>query len=142
VLSVVILRQAQDDKPQRTRRNTAQRAQRKRGKVLTFVKQNKVRKLIAAINMTLDGFFDHTALIADDEIHQHYTDLLNSGGTVLYGRITYQLMEYWRTVLENPTGNKSTDEFAVAMDNIPKVVFSPYAEKSYMENCKAGNERH
>jgi dihydrofolate reductase len=83
-----------------------------------------VRKLIAAINMTLDGFFDHTALIADDEIHQHYTDLLNSGGTVLYGRITYQLMEYWRTVLENPTGNKSTDEFAVAMDNIPKVVFS------------------
>jgi dihydrofolate reductase len=33
-------------------------------------------------------------------------------------------MEYWRTVLENPTGNKSTDEFAVAMDNIPKVVFS------------------
>jgi dihydrofolate reductase len=83
-----------------------------------------MRKTIAAINMTLDGFFDHTALMADDEIHQHYTDLLNSGGTVLYGRITYQLMEYWRTVLENPTGNKSTDEFAVAMDNIPKVVFS------------------
>lgn len=28
-------------------------------------------KLIAAINMTLDGFCDHTALIADEEIHQH-----------------------------------------------------------------------
>ena len=81
-------------------------------------------KVIAAMNMTLDGFCDHTAMIADDEIHQHYSDLLRSGGTVIYGRITYQLMEYWRSVVENPTGNRSTDEFAVTMDNIPKLVFS------------------
>ncbi|MGB7207694.1 MAG: dihydrofolate reductase family protein [Pyrinomonadaceae bacterium] len=83
-----------------------------------------MRKLIAAINMTLDGFCDHTAMIADDEIHQHYTDLLKSKGTAVYGRITYQLMEYWRSVLENPTGIKAMDEFAVAMDNIPKIIFS------------------
>ena len=74
--------------------------------------------------MTLDGFCDHTALIADDEIHQHYNELLKSGDIVLYGRITYQLMEYWPTVVKNPTDNKSIDEFAVTMDNIPKVVFS------------------
>ena len=76
------------------------------------------------MNMTLDGFCDHTATIADEEIHQHYSELLRSGGTVLYGRITYQLMEYWLTVLKNPTGIKSMDEFAVAIDNIPKIVFS------------------
>jgi len=29
-----------------------------------------MRKLIAAINMTLDGFCDHTAGIADDELHE------------------------------------------------------------------------
>lgn len=81
-------------------------------------------KVIAAMNMTLDGFCDHTSMSADDEIHQHYTDLLRSGGTAIYGRITYQLMEYWRSVLENPTGIKAMDEFAVAMDNIPKIVFS------------------
>lgn len=81
-------------------------------------------KVIAAMNMTLDGFCDHTAMGADDEIHQHYTDLLRDSGIALYGRITYQLMEYWRSVLENPTGIKAMDEFAVAMDNIPKVVFS------------------
>jgi dihydrofolate reductase len=52
-----------------------------------------MRKLIAAINMTLDGYCDHTALMADAEIHQHYTELLRNSGTVLYGRITYQLME-------------------------------------------------
>lgn len=83
-----------------------------------------MRKLIAAINMTLDGFCDHTSGIPDDEIHQHYNDLLRSADLVLYGRITYQLMEYWRTVIENPTGNRSTDDFAVTMNNIPKVVFS------------------
>jgi dihydrofolate reductase len=81
-------------------------------------------KLIAAINMTLDGFCDHTAMIADEEIHQHYAELLGHAGTVLYGRITYQLMEYWTTVVKNPTGIKSMDEFAVTIDKIPKIVFS------------------
>ena len=74
--------------------------------------------------MTLDGFCDHTAIIPGDEIHQHYADLLNTADTILYGRITFQLMEYWRTVVENPTGNKATDEFALIMDNVPKIVFS------------------
>jgi dihydrofolate reductase len=83
-----------------------------------------MRKIIAAMNMTLDGFCDHTAMIADEEIHDHYSELLRSGGTVLYGRITYQLMEYWPTVLKDPTGNRSMDEFAEVIDKIPKIVFS------------------
>ncbi len=83
-----------------------------------------MRKVIAAINMTLDGVCDHTVLIADDEIHQHYSELLRTGGVALYGRITYQLMEYWPTLVKNPSGNKAMDEFAVVMDNIPKIVFS------------------
>lgn len=84
-----------------------------------------MRKLIAGINMTLDGFCDHTAGIADEEIHQHYSELLRSAGTLLFGRITYQLMEsYWPSVVKNPSGNKAIDEFAVTIDNIPKIVFS------------------
>jgi len=84
-----------------------------------------MRKLIAAINMTLDGFCDHTAGIADDELHQHYNELLRNAGAVIYGRITYQLMEsYWPTVVKNPTGNKPTDDFAVLIQDIPKIVFS------------------
>jgi dihydrofolate reductase len=83
-----------------------------------------MRKLIAVMNMTLDGFCNHTAMIADEEIHQHYTELLRNAGVILYGRITYQLMEYWPTVLKDPTGNKATDDFAVTIDNIPKIVFS------------------
>lgn len=84
-----------------------------------------MRKIVAAINMTLDGFCDHTAMTADEEIHQHYNELLSNAGAILYGRITYQLMEsYWPTVVKNPTGIKSTDKFAVIIDNIPKIVFS------------------
>lgn len=77
------------------------------------------------MNMTLDGYCDHTVGIADEELHQHYSDLLNSGGTLLYGRKTYALMEgYWPGVVKNPTGEKTTDEFAVAIENIQKIVFS------------------
>jgi dihydrofolate reductase len=84
-----------------------------------------MRKLIAAMNMTLDGFCDHTSMTADDEIHQHYNELLRSAGALIYGRITYQLMEsYWPSVVKNPTGNKPMDEFAVLIDNISKIVFS------------------
>lgn len=83
-----------------------------------------MRKLIAAINMSLDGICDHTAMSPGQEVHQHYADLLNSADTILYGRVTYQLMEYWRTVLKNPTGNIATDEFAISIDKISKIVFS------------------
>ena len=84
-----------------------------------------MRKLTAVMNMTLDGYCDHTAMIADEEIHEHYNDLLRNTGTLIYGRITYQLMEsYWPTVVKNPTGNKPMDDFAVLIDNISKIVFS------------------
>lgn len=98
-----------------------------------------MRKLIAGINMTLDGFCDHTAVIADEELHQHYADLLKSADTILYGRITYQLMEYWREVVKNPTGVKETDEFAVIMDEIPKVVFSHTLKHVDWESARLAN---
>lgn len=84
-----------------------------------------MRKIIAAMNMTLDGFCDHTAGIADEELHQHYNELLRSGDTLIYGRITYQLMEsYWPSLVKNPSGDKPMDDFAVLIDNITKIVFS------------------
>jgi dihydrofolate reductase len=84
-----------------------------------------MRKIIAAINMTLDGYCDHTAGIADDEIHEHYNELLRNIDTLLYGRITYQLMEsYWPLIVKEPTGNKPTDDFAVLIDDIHKIVYS------------------
>ena len=83
-----------------------------------------MRKVIAAFNMTLDGYCDHTAGLPDEAIHQHYTELLSQADFILYGRTTYQLMEFWRTLLEKPSDEKSMNDFAMAMDKIQKIVFS------------------
>ena len=95
-----------------------------------------MRKLIAAINMTLDGFCDHTAIIPDEEIHQHYTELLSEADAILYGRITYQLMEYWQPLVKNSSGEKTMDDFAVAIDKIPKIVFSHTLKNVEWESAK------
>lgn len=100
-----------------------------------------MRKLIAGLNMTLDGYCDHTAMIADDEIHQHYNELLLHADTLIYGRITYQLMEsYWPSVVKNPTGNKPIDDFAVIIDNISKIVYSRTLENVAWKNSKLKKE--
>ena len=77
------------------------------------------------MNMTLDGFCDHTVMIADEELHDHYTDALKNSGALVYGRITYKLMEdYWPGLLKTPSDDKSMNDFAIAIDNVPKIVFS------------------
>jgi dihydrofolate reductase len=81
-------------------------------------------KVIAAINLTIDGFCDHTLMNPDGEVHDHYTELLKGGDYILYGRVTYQLMEFWKDILEKPTGEAFMNDFARAMDRIPKIVFS------------------
>lgn len=82
-------------------------------------------KVIAAFNMTIDGICDHTAgFFADEELHYHYADLLNNAGVLLYGRTTYQLMQFWQTLLESPSDEKSMNDFAISIDKIPKIVFS------------------
>lgn len=74
--------------------------------------------------MTLDGVCDHTAGIADEELHQHYSELVDNAGVILYGRTTYQLMQFWQTLLQNPSGKQSIDYFAISLDKIQKLVFS------------------
>jgi hypothetical protein len=70
--------------------------------------------------MTLDGFCNHTTGLPDEEIHQHYTELLGQGDAILNDRTTYQLMEFWQTLLENPSEEKSINDFATAIDKIRK----------------------
>lgn len=84
-----------------------------------------MRKVIASINMTFDGYCDHTSAIANAEVHDYYTNLLKNAGTLLYGRTTYQLMEEaWPNLVKNPSGEKHMDDFAAAIDSVPKVLFS------------------
>lgn len=95
-----------------------------------------MRKLIGAFNMTLDGICDHTAVTADEQIHKHYEELLNNAGVILYGRKTYQLMEYWKSLIENPSGEQSLDNFAKVMDRTPKLVFSNTLKDLHWETAQ------
>jgi dihydrofolate reductase len=95
-----------------------------------------MRKVIAAINMTLDGICDHTVGIPDEDLHQHYAALLDDAGVLLYGRTTYQLMQFWQNLVKNPSGQKSMDDFAVSMDRIPKIVFSNTLKNTEWETAK------
>ena len=49
--------------------------------------------LTFSINVTLDGCVDHEAGIADDETHAYFTQLMDEAGAMLWGRVTYELME-------------------------------------------------
>jgi len=99
-----------------------------------------MRKIVAAINMTLDGFCDHTVLLPDEEIHQHYAELLRDADAILYGRITYQLMQYWQDLVKDPSGKESMDDFAMAIDKIPKIVFSHTLKNAEWDSANLSNQ--
>src|ERR1700677_4333872 len=84
-----------------------------------------MRKLIYAINTTLDGCVDHTKQAVDDEKLEYHTHLVREVDLQVFGRITYQLMvPYWPEVLKNQSETKADTEFARAFESTHKVVFS------------------
>lgn len=89
------------------------------------------------MNMSLDGFCDHTLGMPDQETHRHYSNLLKESGELLYGRTTYQLMEdYWPSFVANPSDDPVANEFAVQIDLISKVVFSHTLESVSWKNSR------
>lgn len=52
-----------------------------------------MRPLRYSINVTLDGCCDHRAIPADEELHRHAVENLNRADALLFGRVTYQMME-------------------------------------------------
>jgi dihydrofolate reductase len=97
-----------------------------------------MRKLIFAINLTLDGCCDHTKGIADQELHEFYTQLLGESDTFVYGRKTYELMvPFWPDMAKNNSGSdKAMNDFAHAFTSVKKiVVFSRSLEKVEQQNA-------
>jgi dihydrofolate reductase len=84
-----------------------------------------MRNLIFAINITIDGCFDHTKVIPDDEVLEYFTELLREVDLQVFGRKTYQLMvPYWPEVAKDQSATKADHEFAEAFNSIDKLVFS------------------
>jgi dihydrofolate reductase len=85
-----------------------------------------MRKLIYAINLTLDGCCEHTKFSGDDEILEHFAVLMRDVGVLVYGRKTYELMvPYWPDIARKPSGEtRAAIGFARVFDALDKVVFS------------------
>ena len=82
--------------------------------------------LTFSINVTLDGCIDHTEGIADDETHAYFTRLLDEHGAMLWGRVTYEMMEdYWPAVARGEVeAPPALLEWAIKLDAKPKYVVS------------------
>jgi dihydrofolate reductase len=52
-----------------------------------------MRPLRYSINITLDGCCDHRAGIPDEELHRHATEIIARADALLFGRVTYEMME-------------------------------------------------
>ena len=98
-----------------------------------------MRKLIFAINITLDGCCDHTKVIGDEEVHEYFANLLRDIDVLVYGRKTYQLMvPFWPDVAKsNSDTTKAMNEFAQAFDSVKQiVVFSKSLERAEGKNTR------
>jgi dihydrofolate reductase len=85
-----------------------------------------MRRLIFAINTTLDGCVDHTKFFPEEDIMVYFTQMTREAGTFLYGRKTYELMiPYWPDVAKTPPeqDDRAVDiEYAKAFDAVEKIV--------------------
>jgi len=81
--------------------------------------------LTFGLNVTLDGCIDHTQGIADDEMHDHWTQLMDQSGAMLFGRTTYELMEgHWPAVARDEKAPRATRDWALKLEAKPKYVVS------------------
>jgi len=82
--------------------------------------------LTFSINVTLDGCVDHREGIADGETHAFFVSLMDGCGAMLWGRVTYGMMEaYWPAVARGDVDAPSAmREWAVKLEAKPKYVVS------------------
>src|ERR1700740_1067761 len=82
--------------------------------------------LAFSINVTRDVCVDHQEGIADDETHAFFTRLMDEVGAMLWGRVTYEMMEsYWPAVARGDVkAPAATREWAVKLETKSKYVVS------------------
>jgi dihydrofolate reductase len=84
-----------------------------------------MRPLRYSINVTLDGCCDHREMIPDEDLHRHATENLDQADALLFGRVTYEMMEAaWR--LPAPTEERPDwmEPFGRSIDAAKKYVVS------------------
>ena len=98
--------------------------------------------LTFGLNVTLDGCIDHREGIADEELHDHFTGLMDAAGAMLFGRTTYELMESaWPAIARDETAERSMREWAQKLEAKPKfVVSSTRSEFSWANTIRVAGD--
>src|SRR5437667_4393599 len=93
--------------------------------VVSSLQEDVMRPLRYSINVTLDGCCDHRAMIADEDLHRHAAENLAQADALLFGRVTYELMEAgWRRPAQAEARPDWMEPFARAIDAAKKYVVS------------------
>ncbi|MGA7853409.1 MAG: dihydrofolate reductase family protein [Candidatus Acidiferrales bacterium] len=96
-----------------------------------------MRKVVYAINLTLDGCFDHTHGAPDEEVGQYFMDLVRDADLLVFGRKTYELMvPYWPDIAKSDTEDKMDKDFAETFVSKNKVVFSRSLKSAEADNTR------
>ena len=92
-----------------------------------------MRPLRYSINVTLDGCCDHRAIVPDEELHRHHAENLAQADALIFGRVTYEMMEAaWRlpsTGVRPDWMAEWMEPFARTIDAAKKYVVSSTLER-------------
>jgi dihydrofolate reductase len=81
--------------------------------------------LTFCLNVTLDGCIDHSSMLADDEMLEYFTQLMDAAGAMLFGRTTYEMMESaWPPVARDEKAPRAFRDWARKLEAKPKYVVS------------------
>jgi dihydrofolate reductase len=84
-----------------------------------------MRPLRYSINVTLDGCCDHRVIPPDEDLHRHAVENLDQADALLFGRVTYEMMEAaWRPSVRTGAGPDWIESFARTIDAAMKYVVS------------------
>ncbi|MBD2701464.1 dihydrofolate reductase family protein [Spirosoma sp. BT702] len=84
-----------------------------------------MRTVTFGMNISLDGYCDHTIFNPSEEVHDYFTQMLNDVDLIVYGRIMYELMfPFWADVAKKQSGTDDENRFAQKLTAIDKVVIS------------------
>ena len=89
-----------------------------------------MRPLRYSINLTLDGCCDHRAFLADEDLHRHAVESLEQADAILFGRVTYEMMEgAWRWPPRSGARPEWMEPFARSIGAAKKYVVSSTLER-------------
>ena len=84
-----------------------------------------MRTVTFGMNISLDGYCDHTAFSPCEDVHDYFTKMMDDVDLLFFGRVMYQLMfPYWAYVAKNQSGTADENRFAEKLTAIDKVVIS------------------